>query len=382
VEAGDTTDAYSTETDDPSGGEDDFEQSDFEENDSEEDDEFGVDDQSLSATNGENLSLDFETGSNSSLDVQGSTEGNGYNHFDSTDLPVSRTGTHQVDLETQNFDSHGQKVPTCVILNRHGHLLTRTGHKLRLNKKHRSIFEKIVSKSPSKVIPLVYAEAQLFPAIFWQSLNDGTICGAMPTALWTDKKTLKRFRIASMRDHAKNRIRNPALLTSTDPEYRFMCLDQLCNLGARNTHTRLVLHRGFADHQGADGVTFRENSDNAELYGEATENHANVHKLSALVRHKQPHFFFTQSCNQNTCRGLRILREWVASHEAAVLLMKKYGLDYNKASRYLRESAASYVLRSWNEVVDLWMRYIIYSSEQPIGGMEYAWYRKEFQGEF
>lgn len=204
----------------------------------------------------------------------------------------------------------------------------------------------------------------------------------MPTALWTDSKTLKRFRIANMRDHAKSRIRNPALLTSVNPEYHFMCLDQLCNLGVRKNHTCLVLHRGFADHQGPDGVTFREKSGNGELYGESAENHANVHKLSALVRHKVPHFFFTQSCNQKSCRGLRVLRDWVASHQATLLVMNKYGLDYSEASRYLRESAASYVLRSWNECAELWMRYIIFSPEQPLGPIEYAWYRKEFQGKF
>jgi hypothetical protein len=63
-----------------------------------------------------------------------------------------------------------------------------------------------------------------------------------------------------------------------------------------------------------------------------------------------------------------------------VLVSEKYGLSIDEASRYLRESAAPYVLRSWNEVIDVWMRYIIESDEAPLHKIEYAWYRKEFQG--
>ena len=212
-------------------------------------------------------------------------------------------------------------------------------------------------------------------------MSDGTIPGAMPTALWTDKQTLGKLGIASLREHARMRISNPALLTTTNPSYHFMLLDQLTNLGACGKHTRLVLQRGFADQQRKDGVSFRDKSDSAEMYGETSENHANVHKLAALVLQRRPHFFFTQTCNQKTCQGLRIVRGWVTSSEAILHIRKKYGLDHNEASRYLRESAASYVSRSWNEVADMWMLYIINSSDEPLGPIDYGWYRKEFQGE-
>jgi hypothetical protein len=253
-----------------------------------------------------------------------------------------------------------------------------------MNKLHRSICEKIVSTSASKVVPLVYAEAQLFPTIFWWSFQDGSIAGALPTALWADKSTLAKFGLGSMREHAQMRISNPAIPTSVDPSYHFMLLDQLTNLGACGKHTRTVLHRGFADHQRKDGISFREHSadggDCSEMYGETNENHANVHKLSALVNERRPHFFFTQTCNQNTCRGLRILREWITSTDAIIHLAQKYGLDFKEAKHYLRESSAPYVSRSWNEVVDMWMKYIIHSPEAPLGPIDYAWYRKEFQG--
>ena len=228
-----------------------------------------------------------------------------YDHFNTEGIPVTATGTDQRDVEVENFDNPDGKVPLCVLFNQLGHLLTRTGHKIRMNKKHKHLCQRLVATNTSQVVPLVYAEAQLFADIFWQSLPDGTIPGAMPVALWTDKETLHRLGIASLREHSKQRLTNPALLTSVDPRYHFMLLDQLTNLGANGKHTRLVLQRGFADHQGKDGVSFRRRGDSAEIYGESCENHANVHKLTELVRDSQPHFFFTQTCNQRTCRGLR-----------------------------------------------------------------------------
>lgn len=158
-------------------------------------------------------------------------------------------------------------------------------------------------------------------------------------------------------------------------------MDELVNLGLRGKDTRLILHRGFADEQGPGGVKFRSSSDAAELYGESAENHANVHKLSALVCERTPHFFFTQSCNQSSlCCGLCMIREWITLHEAAALMKRKYGLDRNVAWRCLHESVASFILRSWNKVADMWMNYIINSPEAPIGEIKYAWYLKEFQG--
>lgn len=288
-------------------------------------------------------------------------------------------GPNCPDVRVENSDPSAPRIPLYVMLNMQGHLLTRSRSKLRMNKAQRAVFEKLVARSTSRIVPLVYGEAQLFPSVFWQSLRDGSIPGAIPTALWCDAKTLGNLGIASLRQHSKQRITNPALLTSVDPAYHFHLMDVNVNLSLRGKDTRVIMNRGFADKQGSDGINFREKSDAAEFYGETSENHANVHKLSALVRESSPHYFFTQSCNQESCQGLKILRDWITSDDAIFIMQMEYGLSYEDAGRFLRESAASYVLRSWNEVADMWMRYIIYSSEAPLGEIEWAWYRKEFQ---
>jgi predicted GIY-YIG superfamily endonuclease len=270
--------------------------------------------------------------------------------------------------------------PLHVLLNHQGHLLVRCSAKLRMKRKHANFFQRIVATSSGTTVPLVYAEAVLFPDIFFYDCPDGSIPGAIPTALWTDSSCLSRYGLASMRDHAKLRLTDPSTLCCSDSRYHFMELDCLINLGLRGNDSRLVLHRGFAEKQGKkEGACFRETEGNEELYGDSIENHSNVHKLSALVAESPPHFFYTQSCNQSTCRGLRRLRQWITSDSAKNNVVLKHGVSYDEAGIILRKSAAPVIQRSWEEVIDLWMKYIIFSKEEPLHKIDWAWYRKEFQ---
>lgn len=331
----------------------------------------------------QNTSHDNENSNVFMIDVDTHPDEEQLEDITDNDPPPMVTNTHPSHTFIEYLEDADSKevhtTPLYVLLNHQGHLLVRRNFKLRMSKRNSAFYQRIVAKEKSKTISLVYGEAMLFPDIFWYSKEDGSIPGALPTALWSDCSTLESLGIASMRNHARTRIHNPSLLCSTDTRYHFLQFDMLLNLGLRGKDTRLVLHRGFADQQGKGGVCFREHSDSAEVYGDTTENRANVHKLAALVADKRPHYFFTQSCNQQTCKGLRVLRAWITSHTANEKISEKYGVSLHDAANLLRQSAASYVLRSWNEVIDVWMKYIIYSPEAPLHEIEYAWWRKEFQ---
>ncbi|MEX1352552.1 MAG: hypothetical protein AB1Z31_33055, partial [Desulfobacterales bacterium] len=62
-------------------------------------------------------------------------------------------------------------------------------------------------------------------------------------------------------------------------------------------------------------------------------------------------------------------------------VMKKHGLDHSTAKKRLRLSACVHIERTWNVVSDLWMTYIFQSKEEPLGPIDWAWWRKEFQDE-
>lgn len=282
-----------------------------------------------------------------------------------------------------NENSDVPSAPLHILLNHQGHLLIRQKAKLRLNRRHKNFFQHgIMTNLQSRTIPLAYGEAYLKPSIFYFDFPDGSIPGALPTALWADDKFLNRLGVASMRDHITTRIQNPALLCSTDSQYHFLEFDTLVNLGLRGMDTILVLHRGFAEKQNGQGATFKTNEGNEELRGEQVEDQSNVHRLAALVAESPPDYFYTQSCNQTTCPGVKRIRSWVTSIEAMKLLTgPRYNLTETEASVMLRDSAAAYIHRTWNEIAYLWMKYIIYSPEKPLHEIDWAWYRQEFQDE-
>jgi predicted GIY-YIG superfamily endonuclease len=271
-------------------------------------------------------------------------------------------------------------IPLHIFLNRQGHCLIRRNSKLRPVRRHRSFMQRFVARSKGKCIPLLYGEGTLFPDIFYYSTQEGAVLGALPTAFWTDKNTLSRNGIGSMRLHASIRVNDPSLLTSTDSRYHFLTMDTLVNLGLRGNDSRLLLHRGFAERQDKnEGIAIRTAEGNEELYDDNVDNRSNVHKLSRLCEEDPGHFFYTQSCNQATARALRVLRKWVMSSEAVEKIMTKYNLTREEADATLRNSAAPFIQSTWNIFIDIWMNYIINSPEQPLGPIDWAWIRKEFQ---
>jgi hypothetical protein len=269
--------------------------------------------------------------------------------------------------------------PLHVLLNEQGHLLIRRSAKLRMKKKYANFFQRMVATSFGISVPLVHAEALLFPDIFFYDGNDGSILGAVPTALWADEQFLSHCGLASMRNHTKVRINDPSTLCSSESRFHFVSLDCLINLGLRGNDSRLVLHRGFAEKQNKEGASFRRTEGNEELHGDSVENHSNVHKLLALVAESPPHYFCTQSCNQTTCCGLRRLRKWILNDVAKSKVALQCDVSYEEAEKILRKSAAPVIQRSWEAVIDLWMKCIIYSKEEPSHKIDWAWCRKEFQ---
>ena len=268
-----------------------------------------------------------------------------------------------------------------VLFNKHGHLLVRRRRKLTMSKRNESFFQRIVAMNKTRTIPMVYPEALLFPDCFYLGIEDGSILGAFPTPLWNDDYTLKKFRIASLIDHARVRTRDPSLLCSTDPTYQFFQFDALVNLGLRGSDSRVILHRGlqglFPDKK--DGPR-AETSENVKFYGDTIDSKQSVHKLAAAVGEELPHYFYTQSCNQKMSRGLRRLRDWLDSEEAVCKIKIRHpGLPHHMCRKALHESAASFILRSWIEVSHLWLQYIVDSCEMPLGKILKVWYRKEFQ---
>ena len=73
-------------------------------------------------------------------------------------------------------------------MNQCGLLLTRKKHQIRGSRKQKFFIQKLCAISKGTSVPLVYAEAMLFPSIFWKASDDmNSLVGAIPTPLLNEK---------------------------------------------------------------------------------------------------------------------------------------------------------------------------------------------------
>ena len=198
-------------------------------------------------------------------------------------IPTTHCGAIADTFSGSSFDSMG----TSVLLNKFGTVLVRRDNRLQASKREKNLVERVASRLSEGTIPLVYMEAMLFPSIFWHQAgqSNGGMLGSIPTALFCQHKTRKRFRIASLADHAKVRLKGCASTASTNPAYLSFLFDSLANGALEGTDTRVVLSRGFEESMGPAGMRVR-NKDQ-DLYTDTIDNRQNCHNLCASERDKR-----------------------------------------------------------------------------------------------
>ncbi|KAF4705936.1 hypothetical protein FOZ63_013245 [Perkinsus olseni] len=183
---------------------------------------------------------------------------------DNIELP----GTNAADVPVMVDDSTG--VPGHILLNKHYGLLNRPGVTNYISARSGAFFQRLTSRFAGASIPLLYPEGMLFPSIFWKSLADGTVIGALPHCLWTAPGACKKAGFATLSEHVKTRLTDPTLLTSTDPRAIQFYFDALFNLQLSHSDTRTLRAEGRLP------------------FGEA-DSRTRVNELAAEIAHKALH---------------------------------------------------------------------------------------------
>ena len=265
-----------------------------------------------------------------------------------------------------------------VLLNEHGSLLIRRCNRLKPCRAAKGFLEGIVATSKGQSIPLLYPEAMIFPSIFWKQREDGCYDGAIPIGLWTDERGANSHGFAGIASHMRCRLKNTSLLCSTDPRYIYFAFDSVNNLMARGVDNRLVLKRGF-EHMLGPGKLHGQNND-SQLSSDMIDSRRNVNKLAALVREKEPTYFYTHTCNQTEHFGIAPLRK------ALVDKVQQLLHNHDLSDEDQKELTTSYhfvmsvqIIRTWFKVGRMYMNYIFQSPERPMGNVEKHWWRWEYQ---
>lgn len=269
-----------------------------------------------------------------------------------------------------------------VLLNNVGACLIRRDRPIRPRRFQASFLEKMVCTSEGHSVPLVYVEGTMFPSIFWKDTYDGSLVGAMPSALLNDARECNRHGYASVTDHIRSRIKNLSLRTSSDPRYIFHAFDCFANINLRGEDSRIVLSRGFVENETKGGV--RPNR--SEYFNtDSIDSRPVVNKLSAAVAEETPTYFYTQSCNQKEFYGICELKRWIDSPELKErLLLTHPRLSKDQQLELLdavTQASCVPVVRNWMEIAEIHMLYVSKSPERPLGRVTKIWWRHEYQGE-
>ena len=148
----------------------------------------------------------------------------------------------------------------------------------------------------------------LFPSIFWKDTDNGSMIGAIPSALLASEFECHQLGYADVTDHGRARLTNPSLRTSTDPRYIFHTFDAFANVILRGEDSRLVLNCGFVEKQGKGGVTAWK----SEMFNtDSIDSHPVVNRLAAALSEEKAMYFFMQTCNQSDFFGVRELKHWL-----------------------------------------------------------------------
>ena len=271
------------------------------------------------------------------------------------------------------------RFPMHVLMNEHGTLLLRNGKQLKPSRGVKGFLQKIVATATGQSIPLLYPEAMLFPSIFWNQQSDGSYDGAIPIGLWNGNQTANEFGYATLAEHMRCRVKNSSLLCSTDPRYIYFAFDTVNNVMSRGMDNRLVLRRGFEHMLGPTKILGQSND--SMLSSDMLDSRRNVMKLAAMVREKEPTYFYTHTCNQSEHFGIAPLRELLKLRlELLEVRRDEYtATDFEELRNSYHLSVSTQIIRTWFKVGKMFMNYILTSPEKPLGTIERHWWRWEYQ---
>ena len=171
--------------------------------------------------------------------------------------------------------------------------------------------------------------------------------------------------------------------TSTDPRYHPFVYDMLANLSANKMDTRIILNRGLTtadDESGGLGLRGKQDESLLESFDSSTT----VKNLCASQYYHKMDFFLTFTCNQKKHFGVKNVKEWIDSGA-----WKQYFEGFSDLTEFevkeiedaVIQSAATLLLRNWQEVSKLFVDYLRHSPSSPYQNVNSIFVRYEYQEE-
>ena len=297
------------------------------------------------------------------------------------DLP--QTIAHANSIPDLVHDSESNFVGNVCVLNGLGSLLVRSRHDLNLARANLEFLQERIVSRYGYSIPMLYAEAALFPSAF--PFDDGyttSILGAMPSALLSQNKNSNEHGIASLKNHVRNRVQLTDSASGVDYRYHTYMFDSLLNKTLSGEDSRVILNRGVAASNTPAGLKVREKDDH--FFSDSIDNRQNVLNLTESQKYYRSNWFITITANQKLTFGLAPIKAWIDGDDWIVEVEKVVGhkLSASEVREYrqaVHNSSCTLMTRCWLKVRYIIMAYIMDSLEQPFGNLLTLFWRDEYQ---
>ena len=299
------------------------------------------------------------------------------------DLP--RTISHANTIPDILPDSRSDMIGNIVLLNGLGSLLVRRRHNLNFSRSNMEFLQRRIISRYGYSIPMLYAEAAIYPSIFpFDCGSDPSILGAIPSAFLSQEKNSAAHGVASLSDHARNRLFLAGIGTATNYQYQTFLFDAMVNNNCSNDDSRVVLNRGVAESNTPAGLKTRSKGDH--FFSDSIDNRQNVLNLTEAQKYHPNNLFLTITANQKLTFGLSPIKEYLDNGEAIKEVEELLGRrletwEHKEYERALHDASCTLMTRCWLKIRYIIMTYIMHSFEEPLRKLITAFWRDEYQGD-
>ena len=298
-----------------------------------------------------------------------------------TELPMSIS--HHNTISDILPDARSNVVGNIILLNGLGSLLVRRRHNLNFSRANTEFLQRKIISRYGKSIPLAYAEATLYPSIFpYDSGWDGSILGAIPSAFLSQEKNTTSHGVASLADHATNRLFLAGNMTATDHRYQAFLFDAMVNNNCTDDDSRVVLNRGVAESNTPTGLRTRAKDDH--FFSDSIDNRQMVLNLTEAQKYHPCNLFITITPNQKLMFGLAPIKEFIDGCDGIDEVERATGRqlepwECEEYHRALHEASCTLMTRCWLKIRYIIMTYIVQSFEEPLRRVMTIFWRDEYQ---
>ncbi|XP_039271516.2 uncharacterized protein LOC120345964 [Styela clava] len=288
-----------------------------------------------------------------------------HSNLDFIDDETLSNPLHTLSTNVPSFNAASSFFPLHLLLNDTLKVLKRSTRS-RKSAKTQNLLHHFAGNSDSTTVSLLFPEAQILPTTFWAMKGNSPI-GAMHQANFGHIQSSRTSRtLRSKNDMIGIRIRDHNLPTSQQHSNLHFYFDLKLNDNLNKNSSALVFRRGL-EHIAENNSLHCLIQDSPLPYDESDTN-VKIRELSALTTKYPWKYWMTMTCNEVRTPGImRVI--------SSMKDMCKYSSDYAR----IYYANMGMINRMWLRFINVFLKYLVNSPDQPAGPIHHMFARLEFQ---